>query len=428
MSSLYSNTSFLRLFFGRLITDAGDSLYYIAAMWLIWELTGSPFYTGVASALIQIPNALSFLVGPLVDRWELRRTLLSTQLINAIGVLVVPVAAAMGYLSVWIILVVIPILAFVNRFVYPAQNAALPRIVEKDQLTRANSLFSTSNQAVDVVANAIAGGLIAIIGGVALFVVNSATFVIATLLFLGVNVPTKKSYNDSTEKTETNDEARKNDNTEDTDEANRGYYKDLRDGIDYIRGSAVLPLLLGIMFTNFVMVATNAVLPAFADTIGGSETYGLLLAAMAAGTLIGAGGAVLTENYSISRIAIIGFPLTGLLWIAAIAAHSMWPTAILLSIALIPVGMFNVMFGSILQTAVDNDLLGRITSISASLSSTMMPLGALAGGAVASVIGSVIVMYGAGCALAGLGLYFVIRPQLRSLPPSAEADEASLGL
>jgi hypothetical protein len=72
---------------------------------------------------------------------------------------------------------------------YPAQNAALPQIVEEEELTRANSLFSTSIWTVNMVANAVAGALIAVVGAVTLFVVNSVTFSIAAVLFVGVTVP-----------------------------------------------------------------------------------------------------------------------------------------------------------------------------------------------------------------------------------------------
>jgi MFS family permease len=196
-AGLVRNTTFLRLFSGRVITDAGDTFYFMGTMWLVWELTGSLFYSGLTAALVRVPDLLSIFIGPLVDRWQLRRILLGTQVINGIGVLVVPLAAVMGHLSVWLILLLIPILNFINGFVYPAQNAALPQIVEKDELTRANSLFSTSIRTVDMAANAVAGALIAVIGAVGLFVVNSVTFAIAAVLFVGVTVPkaTNRSNN-----------------------------------------------------------------------------------------------------------------------------------------------------------------------------------------------------------------------------------------
>lgn len=71
---------------------------------------------------------------------------MSTQLIQAVLILSIPVAAYFDRLSVGLILVTIPLLSFLNQFVYPFQNAALPRIVAESQLTRANSAFSFANQ------------------------------------------------------------------------------------------------------------------------------------------------------------------------------------------------------------------------------------------------------------------------------------------
>ncbi len=144
MSKLRSNVAFVRLFLGRLVTNAGDSLYFVGAMWLVYHLTGSSLYTGIAGFLVQLPTSVQFLFGPLVDRWRLRRVLVGTQLVQGVFVLVVPLAAATGHLSVWVVLAVMPVLSLVNQMVYPAQTAALPRIVDEEQLVRANSLFSTA--------------------------------------------------------------------------------------------------------------------------------------------------------------------------------------------------------------------------------------------------------------------------------------------
>ena len=45
------------------------------------------------------------------------------QHLNGLVILVVPIAAWTGALSVWVILAVLPLVTFVNQFVYPAQNA-----------------------------------------------------------------------------------------------------------------------------------------------------------------------------------------------------------------------------------------------------------------------------------------------------------------
>lgn len=417
---LLRNTTFFRLFSGRVITDAGDTLYFIGAMWLVWELTGSPFYTGLAAALYRVPGALSILIGPLVDRWQLRRILLSTQVINGIGVLVVPLAAVTGRLSIWLLLVVIPVLEFVNGFVYPAQNAALPQIVEESRLTRANSLFSTSIRTVDMVANAVAGALIVVVGAVTLFVVNSVTFAIASLLFVGVTVPK------ATDRGNTADTEPTHENGNDANE--EGYVAELREGIDYIRGSALLPMLFGIMVYNFAAVALTGILPGFADSLAGPAVYGLLVAAMGLGSLIGAGGAFLVEEYPISWVAIIANVFTGSLFCAAVAVSGVWATGILLFIAIIPTGAFHVLFFTMIQSAVDDALLGRVTSTVGTSISVMAPVGGVVGGAIGVVVGSVTAMYEVGGIIAVVGCYYFLHPQVRSLPSVAEADEAALGL
>lgn len=418
-SGLVRNTTFLRLFSGRVVTDTGDSLYLIGTMWLVWELTSSPFYTGLATAFVRVPDLLTIFIGPLVDRWKLRRILLSTQIINGIGVLIVPVAAVIGHLSVWLILAVIPMLNFINEFVYPAQNAALPQIVTEDDLTRANSLFSTSIRTVSMIANAIAGALIAAIGAVSLFVVNSVTFAIAAVLFVGVAIP-KTTDQGSSLDTETEEK--------DVDSNGDGYVAELREGINYVRGSALLAMLFGVMVYNFAATAITAILPSFADSLAGPAVYGLLVAAMGAGSLVGTAGAFLVENHPISWVAIIANFLSGSLLFAAAAVPGVWATGLLLFAAIIPTGAFNVLFFSMVQSAVDDAVLGRVTSLMRTFLSALAPAGGLAGGAIAGVVGSGTAMYGLSGIIAIIGLYYLLHPKLRSLPPVAETSEVALGL
>lgn len=415
---LVENTTFRRLFAGRVITDTGDSLYFIGTMWLVWELTGSTFYTGLATALVRVPDVLRVFIGPLVDRWQLRRILLGTQLINGAGVLVVPLAAAMGQLSVWLILLLIPVLNFVNGFVYPAQNAALPRIVDQEELTRANSLFSTSIRTIDMVANAVAGVLVAVVGAVTLFVLDSVTFAVAAALFVGVAVPAPSNPGDDAEP----------DAGDTVDEASNGYVTELRDGLGYVRGSTLPALLFGTMVSNFAATAITAMLPSFADSLAGPAVYGLLVAAMGAGNLVGAGGAFLVEEYPVSWVAVGTNTVSGTLLLTAVAAPGVPATVALLFAAAVPIGTFNVLLSSLIQSAVADSFLGRVTSLMGTVLSGMAPAGGLLGGVVAGVVGSATAMYSVGGLIAVVGFYYLLHPRLRALPAVVEADETTLGL
>lgn len=417
MGKLRENESFVRLFLGRIVTNMGDSMYGIAAMWLVFELTGSTVYTGIAGFLVRIPASLQFLVGPLVDRWSIRSILVRTQLVQGVCVLFVPLAAITGTLSVWVVLSIIPVLTFLNQFVYPAQNTALPRILDEGQLVRANSLFSFANKGTNMVFDAASGVLISIIGAVALYVVDAVTFGIAVLLFRGVSIPSRSG--------------KESDSDESHDETSRRvdeYWSKLVEGYSYIRGSAVLALALGGIVANFAYGVIIATLPAFADLRGGPEVYGLLTAAMATGSLIGAAVATRIEDRPFGQIMIVSYLLSGVCWLGAVTVSWLPATVALFVLTFIPIGIENVMTNSLYQSAVDDELLGRVTAVTSSLSTVMMPAGLLLGGAAASVFDLVDVLSVTAFAISSISFYVLLRPRLRTLPPVADTDGSNLGL
>lgn len=427
MSSLRSNESFLRLFLGRLVTNAGDSMYFIATMWLVYELTGSPFYTGLAGFLVQIPTALQFLTGPLVDRWPLRPLLVITQLVQGLCVLVVPIAAWTGHLTVWVVLSLMPLLTLINQFVYPAQAATLPRIVEKDQLVRANSLFSTAYQGVDAALNAASGVLIALVGAVTLYLINAATFAVAIVLFLGLTIPTKTAVQptDEAKSDPTVGGKARNDQVESD---GPGYLARLQEGLSYVHHSLLGTLLIGAVVANFTYGLMIAALPEFSSLRGGPEIYGLLMAAMAAGNLIGAAFAPFIDDLPVGWASIGGFSTAAVFWFGALIVS--WQPAVvgLFVLSFIPVRATNVMLNSLIQTAVAEDMLGRVASVISSVSTVAVPVGSLIGGILATNFGSTFVMGGRTVGLLFLAGYYLVQPQLRSLPTVVKADERALNV
>lgn len=409
MSRLRSNVTFLRLFFGRLVTNAGDSLYYIGAMWLVYDLTGSSFFTGVAGGIIKLAGSVQFLYGPLVDRWSLRKILVGTQTIQAVVILLIPLAAVTGHLTVWVVLSIMPILAFVNEIVYPAQNAALPQIVTDDQLVRANTLFKTASEGTEMAFNAAGGVLLAIVSVSTLFVLDSITFVAAAVLFFGVTVAAGED-------------------DEEDEEDDDGYFTRLKAGFSYLWGSVMLKVLAVAMLYNFGAGATFAVLPAFADSLGGPETYGLLMAALAGGPFVGAVSSALFEDHPYGLLSGIGFAVSGVLLFASVAISGILPTVALFFVANIFVGAHNVLFASLVQSSVEEAYLGRVISVMSSISVAMVPLGNVLGGTAADLFDPALVIYGTAALLGVFGGYFLASSEIRTLPSPDEADAARLGL
>lgn len=403
--TLRENPSFLRLLFGRLVTNAGDSLYTVAAMWLVYDLTGSTVYTGITSAMLLLPMVLQFISGPLVDRWPIVRALVVIQLIQAVAILSLPVAIYTGNMTVELVLATIPFLALLNQFVYPAQSAALPQVVSDKQLGRANSAFSFTLNGLDMLFDAIGGTLIALIGAASLFVLDSVTFLIASLLFAGVKISAGETVDEEPDRIDLS-----------------GYAADFAEGIKCLRGSVFVETTLTSAVANVGAGMTFAILPAFAEFRGGPALYGAMLGALGIGSAAGAALASRLEGVKYGRIRIIGDAISCILWLGAV--YSPWPplAVVLFGLAWLPGGIMGVMSETLEQTVTPNHLLGRVASVTASVSMLTLPIGALLGGVVGSVIGTVNTM-----ALAGLGyglvsLYSAFRPRLRNLPAMNNID------
>ena len=409
LGGLRDNHDFLRLLSGRLITNLGDSLFFIGAMWLAYDLTGSTLFTGLAGFLVRAPSVLTFLIGPLVDRWSIRRVLVSSQLFNGLAVLVIPVAHWTGNFSVWVLLAVLPVVTFVNQFVYPAQDVALPNLVTDEELTTANTLLRTGGRAVDMVFNAVSGVLIGVVGAVSLFVVDSVTFAVALVFFASIS---NRAFRD--------DEADQGDPA--------GYLEELEDGFAYIRRSLLVVFLGGVTVVNFSVGAVLGVLPDFAAAIGGPDAYGFLMGATAGGTLTGTLVAPAMDDVPFGWLLSGSFLFAGTAF--AVALWSPWfsVTLVFFYLATLPVGVSNVLYFTVLQLSVDDELLGRVSSLSRSAAAAALPVGSVIGGAVATVVGTVPVMFTWTIGTVFFGLYVASHRRARSLPATVELDSSKLGL
>lgn len=428
MRGPFRNQAFRRLFTGRVLTNIGDSVYFIAAMWLVYDLTANPLYTGIAGFLTMAPSALQFLAGPVVDRWSIRHILAGTQAIQAVVVLLVPVAHYFDALTVGVVLVVMPTLSALNQLVYPAQVAALPRLLEDEELVAANSAFAIAKQGLDMVANGVSGVLIGIVGAVTLFVLDAVTFAIAALLFATVTIP--RAEPSTTAQAGSGAEAPVDRSDEDRVVADGGpregeslsYIARLRAGGRFLRGTFLVPLLAGAAIVNVTAGMVLAALPAYADSlgsavaIGDAGAYGVLMAAFAGGNFFGALGANLIDDWRLGRTLVGAFIATGFLWTVAVAAEWLPVTAVLMGLAFIPVGAVNVQIAAVVQAAPPERFVGRVSSLLGSVTAAAIPVGSLAGGIVAATYSPTVALLCLGITAIGYGVYVIVHPTLRTLP------------
>lgn len=387
----------------------GDSIYYVAAMWLVYELGGSAFYTGLAGFLTMLPTVLQFLIGPLVDRFSTKKLLTIVQLLQAGLILMIPVAHFIGYLNVSVILTIMPVVSMMNQFTYPVQTAALPRIIKKEQLVKGNALFTFAYQGVDMIFNALTGILLPLIGAITLFMMDSAVFLAAALVYSALRLPEKKSTTKRTLK-----------------ESTLQYKKELAEGVMIVFRSYLAIFLVASVVANGAIGATYAILPVYTGESAGASWYGWYLGAISLGLLSGAALAPILNRFPLGLLTITLFFIGGGSWILSGLSGVSIMGVVLFGIAWLPIGATNIITGAAIQSIMPSHLMGRVFSVVASMSAMAMPLGSLLGGSMANRWGSGTIFISAAGAIIFISTFWLSVSKLRRLPSSHELSAADL--
>lgn len=396
------------------MTNIGDSIYYVAAMWLVYKLGGSTIYTGLAGFLILLPASMQFITGPFIDRWPAKRTLVITQLMQIVTIMIIPAAYYFDYLTVSLILVVMPIVSFINQFSYPSQIKVLSMILTKKELIKGNSYFSFAYQGVDLVFNAVSGILVAFVGAITLYLIDSIIFATAAILFSILKFPQVKNKKVTLKKG--------------MKYGIMSYVRELKEGVVLVFGSLVSSFLIGSIVANFAIGGALAILPDFSERQGGAGVYGFYLAAMSIGGLTGALLSSWMGKFRIGTFIIYAFFISSIFWTASAILPWSYINIVLFAIAWVPIGGTNVLFAATIQSIIPNDILGRVNTVTTSLGTLAMPLGSLVGGWFAAVSNSMIIYALTGIGLAMVAVVCVLHPRLKSLPKAEEITPERLSL
>ncbi len=290
---MLKNRNFLALWSGQVFSQLADKVYLV----LMIALIESHFHTGdrtisawVSAIMIAftIPAVLfGSLAGVFVDRWSKRAVLVATNLLRGGLVAAVPLLLwlSQGWGSIsglpagfYLLLLVTFLVSTLTQFFAPAEQAAIPLIVERRHLLSANSLYTTTMMASVIVGFAVgqpvldlADSLMAAVGvgnGKELIVGGSYACAGVLLLLLKTN-----------EKTTSDREA-------------PHILEDLRDGLRYLKHqrrvrTALLQLV--ILFSIFAALSVLAV--RLAEIIPGLKPsqFGFLMAAGGIGMGVSAG-------------------------------------------------------------------------------------------------------------------------------------------
>lgn len=268
-SEVVRSPSYVPLWLGQLISSFGDTLHYIALVVLVFQLTGQ----GVAvAALVAAEVVPVLLLGPVagvvIDCFDRKQVLIAADLLRALLVL-----SLVWSQSVWHVYLVAAGLAAGNTFFNPTVQAVIPALTTEEQRLAANSVSWSTGRLVQIVASAVAGGLIAFVGLDIVFAVNAGTFVVSGVLIARLTIPPHVGQLGA-----------------DTKRGLGDYFSDARAGLRFAVGDPfVSRLLLVQSLASFAVGATGAMLIVLSERhLGLSPAgFGWLIGAIGVGALLG---------------------------------------------------------------------------------------------------------------------------------------------
>lgn len=180
-------TSFRFLWTGQMAANAGDILYIAGLISALYIITGSAVYMAMLPFFNMTARFLSALFAPfLLDRFQLEKLLAVSQLgkTAVLFVLSIFLHFYMREETVPILFIFVIAIAFLDGWASPARNALLPRLVEKNELVKANSFIAVIDQTVQLGMWPLGAVLVSILGATQVVWLTFILYTISTLLML----------------------------------------------------------------------------------------------------------------------------------------------------------------------------------------------------------------------------------------------------
>jgi len=370
-----------RLFwFGQLISLAGTWVQSISQAWLVIELGHDPFWLGAIAAAQFTPVLFFGLFGGVIaDALPKRRALIGTQAALMLLAALQALLVATGAINLPILFALAACLGVVNAIDMPVRQSFFAEMVPLAEVGRAVAFNSAMFNAARVVGPAIGGVLIGVVGVAACFALNAVSFLAVLLALLAIRDAELHSAPRG-ERLRSAAAVRVN----------------LIEGLRYVARTPVIALCVFTIGTvSGVAMNFNVIIPELARSVlnVGAPGLGFLMASVGLGSLCGALFAAAQRRPRLVLVVLGGGILGALSILAGIASGSgaAW------SVGATGVALFGAGFGAIsmaatanasIQMAAPAALRGRVMSVYTTVFAGSTPVGALATGAVASLIGA----------------------------------------
>jgi MFS family permease len=374
----------------------GFQMLGVAVGWQMYALTGSAFDLGLVGLIQFLPAAAFMLVaGQVADRYDRRRLLQISQLIEALAAAALALGSISGWVSKGFILAAVFVFGVGRAFDSPTQQTLLPGVVPAALFPPAVAASASTTQFATIAGPAIGGGLY-LLGPTVPYATCCALYLASVALLAFVRAEPFVAR-----RTPINLAA---------------FFA----GISYIRRN---PIVLGVISLDLFAVllgGTTALLPIFAGEVFhvGPEGLGLLRASPAIGAL-----AIMTLltvsplKRHIGRTMFVSVACFGLATIVFALS-----TSFVLSMAALAVlgasdAVSVVIRMTLVQIESPDEMRGRVNAVNSLFAGTSNQLGDFRAGTMAAWLGAIPAVL-----VGGVGILLVVLIWMRAFPALKHVD------
>jgi putative nucleotidyltransferase with HDIG domain len=399
-AEVLAHRDFRRLWLGQAISYFGDIVSLTGLGILTYLITGSAQYVVIAFLARALPTAVfGILAGPVVDRFDRKRTMIWADLLRAVLAISIPLFAFSGHL--WLVFASVFFSAAASAFFQPAKLASVPNLLPPRLLMKGNALISASEKAIEIAGYA-AAGLIALWSVALVFFIDAATFFLSAAMIIAIALPAMAHWSKAS--------------------FLGSVLGDIRAGVLYLArqraltGLTLLTLAATILAT---MIFPLIVVLAYQLDSGGfpkSEAYSLLLMAVAVGALVGTFAAPRAAARLRSGVAIVlGLVGMGVGLVTAGVTPFLWIAVLAMLVSGFANMIYYVPAITATQEAAEDRFRGRVMAGRSTVIQIGFLVGLSVGGLLSVSLGTARVFVVSGSLLIVTGLVALMIPFMRNI-------------
>ncbi|MFP5321133.1 MAG: MFS transporter [Acidimicrobiia bacterium] len=401
---------FRRFWLGAIVSNSGSWMQNVTVPYVLFQLTGSATWVGLASFLQFVPALfMGPLGGSLADRYARRTVILAAQSGLAVASVGLWALWASGAAEAWSLTAVVAVYGAIAGTSIGAWQAFVSELVPRRLLLNAVTLNSAQFNAARAVGPALGGLVLGTLGPSWAFALNALSYVAVLGALLSVRpAPVAKAPRTAS------------------------VLGELRETVTYVRGMpGIATCIVVVAALGFFGNPVFPLLAVFAEDVFGVSglRYGILGAALGVGGVL-ATPLVAGRGSALARSRLVGAALG--IYGTALAAFALAPAFPVAVAALVVAGGGYLALASTLNTTIQvqvaEERRGKVLAFYVMGLTSSYPLGSLVQGALADLVSVRLVTAGAGLVLLVVLARLLVTGRLRTMdedPQEAEARAAA---